>query len=152
MAMIIVSRKHTTGSLTFGSYQVDLYCLGVKDTFWSFNALPDEMEIIKTQFSNFFGGEELIKVDYPLVHNIIYGAEGFAGELGFSPHKDFALTQYILEEDDDKVEYIEIEFGMDGRPAVMMGMEQYPPEVFKILDKNVGPGNYYVSGEDENTL
>ncbi len=153
MALIIVSRMHKTGNLTFGSYQVDLYCLGVKDTFWRFNVLPDDLEYIKDQYAGFTAtGEPLIQADYALVHNIIYGAEAYADELGFKPHKDFALTQYILEEDDDKVEYIEIEFGMNGRPAVMLGMERYPPGVFNILDRSAGPGNYYVIGEDENVI
>jgi hypothetical protein len=142
MALIIVTRKHSTGNLTIGAYQVDLYCLGVKNTFWRFNELPDELEYVNEQFSMFSDtGEDLIQADYTLVHNIIYGAEAFADDLGFKPHKDFALTQYILEEDDDEVEFIDIEFGMNGLPAVIMGKEHYPPGVFNILDRSVGPGS-----------
>ncbi len=149
MAMILVSRKHVTRNLTFAGYQIDLYCLGVKDTFWRFNEPPEVMEDILRQFSNMnLRGEEMERVDYELVHNIVYGAEAFADDLGFRPHKDFALTKYILEEDNDKFEFIDIEFGLDGMPAVYLGSEEYPANVYKILDQNVGKGNYYVFGEN----
>jgi tetratricopeptide (TPR) repeat protein len=149
MAMILVSRKHVTGNITFGGYQVDMYCLGVKDTFWRFNEPPEVMEDILKQFSAMnFLGEKMGKVNYELVHNIIYGAEGYAEDLGFSTHKDFDLTKYILEEDDEQVEFMDIEFGMDGYPAVMMGMESLPKNIFQVLDRSVGKGNYFVIEED----
>jgi hypothetical protein len=149
MAFIIVTRKHSTGNITFGSYQVDLYCLGVKDTFWDFNVLPGTIEHIKDQYREMTNGTvELGLTDYTLVHNIIYGAEAFADDLGFKPHKDFSLTQFILEEDDDSVDFIELDFGIEGLPAVIKGKEQHPAGVLKTLDRVVGKGNYFVLSED----
>ena len=36
--MVIVSRKHTGGRVSFCCYLVDTYCLGVKDVHWMLRA------------------------------------------------------------------------------------------------------------------
>jgi len=112
---IIVARRHKTGNITVGLYLVDLYCLGVKDAHYQFNVDPDDYGYIK---ENYDKAEEC---EYVLVHNIIYGAIAFAEDYGFKPHKDFAVARFILEEDDENVELIELDFGFEGRPLYMRG-------------------------------
>lgn|GEM_PF-1307053 len=149
MAFILVTRNHTNGNITVGSFQVDLYCLGVKDTFWLFNQEPEVISGIKKRMADFSdGSDEIVPVAYVLAHNIIYGSIAFAEELGFRPHKDFKLSQYILEEDDERIEFMDIEFGLDGYPAVMVGKESHPSGILQTLDKNVGRGNYIIMNEE----
>lgn len=149
MAFILVTRRHVTGNCTFAGFQVDMYCLGVKDAFWQFNEPPWVIKDIIERQEQFSGKEDpLVQIDYPLAHNIIYGAVEFAEELGFLPHKDFALAQYILEEDDERVEYIDIEFGLNGRPAIFLSKERHPAQLIEILNKNPGKGNYTIISED----
>jgi hypothetical protein len=112
---IIVARKHITGNFTVGVYLVDLYCLGVKNTSYHFNLDPDAYGFLKENCG------DVEKCEYVLAHNIIYGAIEFADDLGFQPDKDFALAQFILEEDDDNVPLIDIEFGYDGKPFYVQG-------------------------------
>lgn len=94
---VIVTRRHTGGNITVGFYLVDLYCVGVKDTHYRFSMDPDELEEL-IEHNGMFQ-----TCTYDEAHNIIYGAIEFAQEAGISPHKDFALTQYILQEDDENV-------------------------------------------------
>ena len=153
MAFILVTRRHVNGNITLGSFQVDLYCLGIKDAFWLFNQPPEVFsDITKNLAEQSEGSHELIPAEYVLVHNIIYGALAFAEELGFSPHKDFDLAQYILEEDDERIEFMDIEFGLDGYPAVMVGKEDHPAGIFRTLDASVGKGNYIVMNEEGDML
>ncbi|MDZ4757040.1 MAG: hypothetical protein SGJ10_02725 [Bacteroidota bacterium] len=112
MANIIVVRKHNNSNLTFGIYLVDLFALGTKDALYRFNVSED---VLKDVLNNSF-----IVVDYLLVHNIIYGANAFAEEYGFKVCKEFALVQYILEEDIEEIELMEIEFGRDGKPFLII--------------------------------
>jgi tetratricopeptide (TPR) repeat protein len=142
MADIIIARRHINGNITLGFYLVDILCLGVKDSFYSFNILPHEYENLKREYS-----EELktIKCNYALVHNIIYGAVEFAEEFGFHPHKDFLkITVNILEEDDEKVELIDIEFGQNGKPCLIVGPDHNYATEIAMLEKSAGPGNYEV--------
>jgi hypothetical protein len=122
MANIIVARKHVTGNLTLGIYLVDTFALGVKNTFFRFNIRKEDYNELVAGFKENFrdtNGSEYVRTEYAEVHNIIYGANAFAEDNDFKPCEDFELTQYILEEDDDRIELIEYEFGKDGKPFLI---------------------------------
>lgn len=146
LANILVSRKHTNGNVTLGFYLVDLKCLGIKDAFFKFNVPEDEMFDL-VDYMN------AVEIEYTQVHNIIYGGEAFANDCGFKPHKDWKVVQFILEEDDDHIPLVDIEFGEDGVPAYYVGPNDDPAKINQILatlDKNVGLGNYlFYNDEDE---
>jgi len=151
MAFILVSRRHVNGNITFAAFQIDLHCLGVKDAFWNFNVSSLEVnELIKKQDLTMNGEDPMIEVDYVLVHNIIYGAVEYAEELGFNPHKDFNLVKNILEEDDEHIDLMYIEFGLNGVPAIYIGKEQHPKNIIAQLDRSVGQGNYVIIDPEGN--
>lgn len=139
IANALVIRKHNNGNFTFGAYLVDLTCLGVKDTWFRFNIDEEELGYIIDRIP-------ADEIDYNTVHNIIYGAYEFALEYGFKPHKDWAITQHLLEEDDERIPIIDIEFGEQGLPAYYAGPNDTPAKIKQILatlNKNAGEGNYY---------
>jgi len=145
IAYIIVSREHINGNITVCSYLVDLFCLGVKDTFYRFNISKGEYdEMIKKYNENM----PMSMVEYNLVHNIIFAALEFAEEIGFKPHKDFeSITEYMLEEDDEKIPLIDIACGgKNGKPYYIQGemdSDAKARQILNHLDKEVGPNNYY---------
>lgn len=151
-AMIIVAREHINGNITHAAYMVDLYCLGLKDSFWMFNQHPlDFKEHMDRQRKGNDDGFRFITINYPLAHNIIYGAIEYAEELGFRPHKSFELTRYILEEDDEHVKLIDVGFGFKGKPLYVSSPEN-PHEKSRILDhltKKLGHDNFYFITEEE---
>ena len=149
-ASIVIARIHANGNRTMAVYMVDLLCLGVKDTLYMFNATEEEYDDLLESLSEEL---DMIKVDYVLVHNIIFTANEYAAELGFKPHKDFtSVTQYMLEEDTDDIELIEIECGRKGKPLFIQTEETPDAEanrIIKQLGKAVGEGNFEVIyGED----
>lgn len=138
---IIVARAHKTGNVTCGFYLVDLYCLGLKQAFYHFNLDAGEYKRLKSS------GGNIEKCDYVLAHNIIYGAIAYAEDLGFKPDKDFAISQFILEEDDENVELMEIEFGLAGEPCYMRGPYDDQATINRIiatLTRTVGEGIFNV--------
>lgn len=115
-ATVVIARIHINGNLTYGLYMVDLYCLGVRNTHYQFNTPVDNYEDLLDMLSENF---EMQQVEYSLVHNIILAANEYAADLGFKPHKDFtSVSEYLLEEDTDDIELIEIECGKDGKTLV----------------------------------
>jgi len=98
IANIIITRKHITGNVTVGIYCVDLYCLGLKDTGYKFNVPFDDYSYQKISVLG------LKKCSYALAHNIIYGGIAYAEDYGFKAHRDFAVSQFILEEDDEQIQ------------------------------------------------
>lgn len=146
MANVLVMRKHNNGHITAGVYLVDLLCLGVKDTFYFFNELEQEIQdrIGPVFWQNF------IEVDYNLAHNIVYAGIEFAREYDIQPHKDFALTQFILEDDTDDIPVIEIAVGSeDGKPHLMVHKSNQYPDALSKLKRIAGEGNYYYTVGDE---
>ncbi len=145
LASICISRIHSNGNLTLGMYLVDLYCLGLKDTTYRFNFFrSDYNELIDDMKEK----QEMTKIDYPLAHNIIFAGIEYADELGFKPPKEFtSVTQYILEEDNDDIELIEIECGHDGEPFYIKSENTSIAQFHSILNtlnKSVGEGNYKI--------
>lgn len=151
-AMILVTRVHINGNVTYGYYIIDLYCLGLKETFWNFNQHPlDFRKFLDKHKQSTDLGFHLIEVDYLVVHNIIYGAIAYAGEFGFHPHKSFELTKHILEEDTEHIKLIDIGFGYKGKPLYISSPEN-PGEKHRTLaqlEKNPGSNNYYFITEAE---
>jgi len=145
MANLIIMRQHVTGNITLGYYLIDLLCLGVKDTFYHFNIPEPEAEERLESIINL-----LEECEYDLAHNIIYAAHDFAMEFDIPPHKDFKLTKYILQEDDDDVPLIDIHTGApDGKPHLMINPQGQGKWALEKLIKNAGEGNYYYTTGDD---
>lgn len=148
IAHINVARKHTNGNITMGLYLVDLNCLGVKEVHYYFNISNLEYKELVDKFKNHLDGDT---VSYTLVHNIIFAALEYAEEFGFKPHPEFtSVAQYILEEDNDDVEFVDIECGMNGLPCYVRGpydSEAQSKSIIAQLEKAAGPGNYDVIDE-----
>lgn len=141
IAQIMVTRQHAGGNFTCGIYIVDTFCLGVKETAYRFNMTPLDYE----EFKELLTGEEPFDaVDYNTVHNIVYGAVAFAEEYGFNPHKEFALTQFILDEDSEDVPLIEYEFGKDGEPFLIVRDKQEASKYLPTLRKFTGDDPKYL--------
>jgi hypothetical protein len=125
---------------------VDLLCLGIKDTFYKFNIPESEADEMLESQKDFFG-----EFDYNLAHNIVYAGHDFAMEFDIPPHKDFALTKNILEEDDDSIALIDIAVGddEDGKPHLIINAQGQGKWALEKLKKNAGDGNYYYTDEDD---
>ena len=118
---IIVTRKHTNGNYTIGQYRVDTLGIGLQNTIGRFNESKEFLKQLITELTSDETEDNIyLEVDYALVHNIIYGAIAFAEERSFKPHKEFSYTQYILEEDDENIELMDIEFGVDGQHQIIL--------------------------------
>jgi hypothetical protein len=153
MVTVIVARKHSNNNITACLYLIDLLCQGVKDTFWYFNIPVSGYNEIKEEIKIKL---ELEEVNYVLAHNIIFAAVDFAEEYGFYPHRDFtSITKFMLEEDTDDIELIDIECGMEGKPAYMRTSNHTKAEAERIiakLEKNACPGNYFIIDETDEFL
>lgn len=145
LVFVVVAREHTGGNITFGAYLVDKFCLGVKETCYYMRVDPYEFE----GYLNGAGRKGLKEVGYDEAHNLIYGAVEFAWEAGIEPHKDFALTQYILEEDNDDVPLIEYDYGKDGKHSLVAKSMLEASKYLPLLRKNLGDNFEWTINEDD---
>lgn len=134
---VIVSRIHTGGRISVAVYLIDTWCVGVKDTFY-------ELRMEDYEFNEMIGSYRLSlhECSYDEAHNWIYGAVAFAEEAGIEPNKNFKLTQYMLEEDNDNIPFIEYEYGKDGKHTLVAQSRLEASRYLPLLEKNLGKGNY----------
>jgi len=140
IANVMVLRSHVNGHVSGSNFLVDLLCLGVKDATWFFNTDPDELTKLAEN-----ADPPMVEIPYPLAHNIVYAGLEFASEYTIKPHADFAIARYALEDDDDSVELIDIETGLDGMPHLI---ERHPgqyADAHSKLKKHAGEGNFKIS-------
>ena len=142
-AMILIFRKHTHGNITFGRFLVDLKLYGVKECSYKFNESPYMMEEMLEEL-----GKHWVESDYNLVHNIIYAALEFAEEYGFSPHKNFKIAKYMLQEDNDDIPLMNVPLGDNGVPTLVVPYGETGQREMAILNKTAGE-NYRVVFLDE---
>lgn len=148
LAHIIVTRVRPSGNLVVGLFLTDTFCLGVKDAIYYHNMTDYEFgQLLKTIESN-LGLEE---ISYNEAHNIIYGAIGWAEEGGISPHKDFSVALYILEDDTEDVPLIEYEFGKNGKHFLAVSSLPSEKRYINTLKKNLGDDfEYTILADDYN--
>ena len=141
ISTVIVARQHKTGNITWGTYLLDTYCLGVKDTTAVFNRSEEDYQGYKNQMSSVH--PVMLPIDYDMAHNLVFGAAAYAATLGFKPHKDWADSQFILlPANSPEVEKIDIEFGKDGQPLYISGPYDNVGKITAQLNAAVGEGNY----------
>lgn len=151
-ASCIVSRKHSNGNISYCFYLVDLLCLGLKFTHFVFNEPISHYKDFLAQTKEDISLE---LVDYAVVHNVIHAGIEYAEDYEFKPCKDFTLiTQYFLAEDNDDIEFMEIECGGDdGQPVYLhsstMTTAHEKERIIAQLERTAGPDNYILVDEDE---
>lgn len=144
---VVVTRCHKLGTFTIGMYIVDMFCRGVVDSEFLFNKTQEELdELLKTlNEPPILVMEEM---PYEVAHNLVYGAVAFAEEAGIEPDKTFSTTQYILEEDDDRIPLMEFEFGENGVHHLHAMTEEEKIYFESIMRRHLG-SNYMITTQAE---
>ena len=140
MVQILLARQQPDGDICFGSYLVDMYCLGLKNTFANagFSRTRYENEVR----GRIFRGVPPEECPVELAHQMIYASIEYAARFGFQPEKDFALSQYLLEPRGELEEPYELTFGKNGKPFFIAGPHDNATRILKQLEKTAGPDNY----------
>lgn len=120
LVTVSVVRQMHEDYLLIGSYIVDIFCLGVKDATFKYKMTEWDFENEYLPIFTVNMGLEIIECDPQLAFNVVYGAVEYAEDLGFYPHKDFNIAEYILPPVEE-VAYMDIEFGKNGKPLYIQG-------------------------------
>lgn len=149
LANLIVTKRRDDGSVDFGVFIVDTWCLGVKDAFGEAD-VPESAfrENIDEQLP-----EDLREPIHPsCAKKLIEGAIAYAEGLGFSPHRDFRKARRVLSGLDATLCPTSFTFGRDGRPCYVPGDDDTPERiqrVLAILEAALGPDGFDFEDPDE---
>ena len=140
LIQLLVSRQHVTGNVTGALFAIDRWCKGLSSSFYFFN---EPQEFIATTQNKYASSMLFTECSYVIAHNVIFSAIEFAADLGLKPEPSFNLTAYILEPDSEKIEFIDIECGKNGRVVLSAKvLDANAMTTLKLLKKKLGKGNF----------
>ena len=138
---VIIAKMMPTKSIGMGVFLLDVYCLGVKDAFYT-NLVLDEYNENKQKL----GLESGLEIIHPsCAIKLIEGGVIYAEQFGFKPHRDFKVIKQIFGEIDPGACPRAFDYGCDGKPYYVAGPHDTPQKTEAILDtllKKCGPGGY----------
>ncbi len=135
---VIVARLQADSRVVFGSFMVDIYCLGVKNAFWEADVSQNRFERELPRMCS--GAPEVCEAS--LGHEIIYGALDYARRYGFEPHRDFAKASLVLDPPDTHARIHHVKFGREGKPFFVNGPNDNPRAIVNQLIRTAGEGNF----------
>ena len=136
LVTVLVARDRGGSTAGVCFYLVDTWCLGLKDA-----AGPRSMDrrrlggFIQQILSTW--DEPAVQVPLELGRQIVYGAIGYARELGFEPHADFRRAAGYLGAWDGECE---LAFGRDGKPMYISGPYDDGERILRKLHRGLGDG------------
>ena len=138
---VLVARQQPDGDICFGVYLIDIYCLGLKNTFA--NAGFSRSRYLNEVRNKVIRAGKPVECPVELAHQMIYQSIEYAEQFGFEPEKDFMLSQYLLAPRGELEEPYQLTFGKDGKPLFISGPNDNVARILRQLDKTAGPGNYH---------
>ncbi len=125
MVDVMVFKEAFSDVMVLAAFVVDLYCLGVKNTFIKPGTMEQYEHLINSPENSLFSQEDAKK--------LIEEAVIYAEELGFKPHHDFKKTFKIFDNVDSSKSSVEFTFGKDGKPFFIAGPRDSPKKCSKII-------------------
>jgi hypothetical protein len=139
---VVVSRFKSDGEVESGVFLLDVYCLGVKNAFFSrLNQSEYESRLVQKVFSR-DGSQPLTPA---CGRKLVQDAVAYAQHLGFAPHPDYKKACRVFG-GISAAECTEVfTFGKDGRPCFIQGpndSELFCRKAMTLLTIRCGEGNF----------
>ncbi len=150
---LLVSRQLPNGSVAFGCFLIDRYCLGVKDAFADIRT-KDEYEEMFLRGSR--AKYNQVDLSPATARKFVEGAVAYAADLGLAPHAGYAKAKAIFGDINPADSDETLEFGKDGKPCFFAGPRDGPArcrQIMAILTHRCGADGFHytvpVFGDDE---
>jgi hypothetical protein len=125
---VVAARHLPSGSVGVSIFLVDVWCLGIKDAFFSVTSRRQ----LEEQMSRMNGEYALRPIDPSIARKLLRDSAAFAASLGLSPSENFANVELIF--GDTPLAEETFSFGKDGKPFYMAGPNDSPARQRRILD------------------
>jgi hypothetical protein len=136
---VVAARHLPSGSVGASIFLVDVWCLGIKDAF--FTVLPERK--FKEHVNVMSGEYRLVPIDPPDARKLLQDAAEYAASFGLMPSENFTKTQLIF--GDTPFSEETFTFGKDGKPFYVSGPHDSPTRKRRIMDsleKHAGWGDF----------
>jgi len=138
--LIVRQEPGPGGRLIFASFLVDVYCLGVKDAFWSAGTHQDVEDLIRHMETV----QRMQPITPACLSKIVKGAVEYARSFGFPPHPDFRHASILLEGIESAACPSEFTFGRDGKPFYIQGPSESLAQAAAITQRIHDAGGHFL--------
>jgi len=138
---LLFSRSLPDGRLAVAAFLLDVFCLGVKDAFLAIVARDEYARRLGPGSAN----EGLQPMQPACFRNLVEGGVAYAHDLGFSPHRDYAVASQMFGDLESTTCPTRFEYGHDGKPFYVSGPHEAAARVQAILEqlqRRLGTGNF----------
>lgn len=139
---VFISRKMPNGDVGAGVFLLDVYCLGVKNAYFTILTPGRYAESIDAIDRN----ESLETIHHSCARKLIEECVAYARDVGFNPHKEYNVAKKIFGDIDPSVCPRKFEFGHNGKPSYFSGPNESPVQIkriLKTLKRTCGPDGYH---------
>lgn len=143
LVQILVARGEPGSDKVMAAvFLVDLACLGVKDA--GVRSFATAASYRRELRSRIVASQELADCDPDLAAKVIETAVEYGKSLGFRPRGDYREARAVLGDvnPDRHSEHVPVG-GPEGNPLFVAGPYDNVKRVLRILNRNVGSGNYH---------
>jgi hypothetical protein len=114
---LVLARGATPYNVAFGSFLIDVFCLGIKDVM--FEAV--EADVFEMYMEGMDVGSPMVSVDPGYGRKLLRDLAAWSQSIGFPPHRDFATMERLFGDVSADASDVDFQFGRDGKPFYMPG-------------------------------
>lgn len=127
---IILARGETPSHVAFGSFLVDVFCLGIKNVMFS----PPDSEAFEKIVDGLGAATPLVPVEPSHARKLLRELGAWSFSIGFPPHKEFATVESLFGDVSAEASDTVFHFGLDGRPHYVPGPYDSPQTVRRRIE------------------
>jgi hypothetical protein len=114
---LVLARGATPYNVAFGSFLVDVFCIGIKDVMFR----SVEADVFQRYMEATDAGSPMISVDPGYGRKLLRDLAAWSQSIGFAPHHDFAAVERIFGDVSADASDTAFCFGRDGKPFYIPG-------------------------------
>lgn len=128
---LLFSRSLPDGRIALAAFLLDVFCLGVKDAFFTMTTRAQYAE----RRSGWSASERLEPMHPSCFRKLVEGGVAYASELGFNPHADYVVASQIFGNVETAACPAHFEYGHEGKPFYICGPHETAIQVRATLDQ-----------------
>lgn len=139
---VILGRTISPAKVATALFLVDVYCLGVKNAFYT-NCTHSELLLLIEKLSG--DRNSMVDTSPECARKIVDGAVAYARKFGLSPHPDYPTAYALFGDANSGACPTKYEFGKDSMPLFVSGPNDTPAKIRKVirsLTETAGAGNF----------
>jgi len=139
---IVLTRSLPSGDFAMAAFLLDVFCLGVKNAFYS--VIPAQDYALQLRQIEESGGR-LERVHPSCLRKLVEGGVDYARNLGFAPHADYAQAAGLFGDIEAAACPVRYAYGKNGKPFYISGPNESPAQSRRIVDtlsRKLGPEKF----------